>query len=103
MFRAKDEVLGGNSPAVGHTGVVATTVRVTCAQCGAVEVPIDAAQLVMAVDGPDTRNTLMFGCPDCGTSASQRVTERGTRLLSSAGVVLMAPDASAVESEHGSI
>jgi hypothetical protein len=82
---------------------VATTVRATCARCGAVEVPIDATQLVLALDGPDTRNTLLFDCPDCGATTNQRVTERGTRLLSSAGVMLTAPDVSVVEREHGSI
>lgn len=67
------------------------------------EVPIGAARLVLALAGPDTRNTLLFDCPDCGATSSQRVTERGTRLLSSAGVLLVTPDASVVEREHGSI
>jgi hypothetical protein len=68
-----------------------------------VDVPIGATRLVLALEGPDTRNTLLFDCPDCSATTSQRITERGTRLLSSAGVLLVAPDASVVEQEHGSI
>ncbi|HEV7206145.1 MAG TPA: hypothetical protein VGN18_16180 [Jatrophihabitans sp.] len=66
------------------------------------DLPITAAQLLMTLDGPDTRNTLTFTCPTCGAGTSQRITERGTRLLSAAGVVLLAPGSSTVQTERGS-
>lgn len=77
--------------------------RASCPHCGAVELPIDAARLLMTLDGSDTRNTLSFTCPVCGADADQRITERGTRLLSSAGVQVMVPGDSSVQRERGTI
>jgi hypothetical protein len=46
----------------------------------------------------DLRNTLDFECPSCRTTRGQRVDERGTRLLSSAGITVVAPLSAPVDS-----
>lgn len=55
------------------------------------------AELVLArpdLDG-ERRNAVEFSCPTCGTPGSQRVDDRTTRLVTDAGVALVAarPDA----------
>lgn len=83
------------------------TVRTTCAVCGTVEVAIASAQLLLALQGDDLRNTLQFTCPKCGRARGQRVGERGTRLLNAAGVRVVtaqpqvAPAAGALSRDDG--
>src|SRR5688572_20168284 len=70
-------------------------VRASCATCGAVQLPVDRIQLVLArpdLDG-DRRNVLEFTCPSCQTLIRQRVTEYTTHLLASSGVLLVADSA----------
>lgn len=61
----------------------------TCDRCGAVEAPIDEVRLEVSVDGGP--NAVLFTCPRCGTAGRQVAEERATRLLATAGVVLVTP------------
>ena len=85
------------------TGSVAS-VRAVCVRCGTVDVPAALAQLLLAqpdVDG-DSRNRVEFACPRCGGLCSQRIDERATRLLASAGLTLLAPDRGPRRAARGS-
>ena len=70
-------------------------VRGTCERCGTVQVRASEARLVLArphLDG-DLRNQVEFRCRSCGGTCSRRVDDRTTRLVTAAGVVLVAaPD-----------
>lgn len=71
------------------------TIRARCERCGPVEVPVFAARLSLTIDAEDLRredlrNTVDFECPRCGAARRQQVDERGTRLLSSAGITVVA-------------
>jgi hypothetical protein len=71
---------------------VLASVRATCARCGVVQVPAAKVHLVMARpdrDG-DHRNVVEFACPVCAGLCSMRVDERTTRLVTAAGVALVA-------------
>lgn len=74
-----------------HTRFVARTIRTTCIACGNVEIPVESAQLVLESDADDPRNRLEFHCPRCRKLRSEAVGERATRLLSNAGITLVAP------------
>jgi hypothetical protein len=53
------------------------------------------AELLLAVNGSggDAPNVVAFSCPTCGLRNFQPLDERGTRLLTSAGVrVVLNPD-----------
>lgn len=67
-----------------------TSVRTACPTCGTVQVPIGAARLVVAIHGADDRNWVEFDCPSCGSACSDEVGERATRLLSGAGITVVA-------------
>jgi hypothetical protein len=64
---------------------MSTTVRVKCDRCGTVDVPIDSALLELPLEG-DTRNVALLTCPTCQQQLAVPVSERATRLLSSAGI-----------------
>jgi hypothetical protein len=70
-----------------------STLRGTCERCGLIEVPISEALLVLSLEdsGGDSRNLAEVACPKCGLRNRQRVDERTTRLLSAAGIQLVAP------------
>jgi hypothetical protein len=70
---------------------VARTIRTTCVACGTVDIPVASARLVLELDAADRHNRLEFHCPGCDTARSERVGERATRLLSSAGITVAAP------------
>lgn len=76
-------------------------IRTTCVACGTVEVPLTSARLVLELDADDGRNRLEFQCPGCGGTRTERVGERARRLLSSAGITVAAPPASAHERTAG--
>jgi hypothetical protein len=74
------------------------SVRATCARCGDVEAPIGAVRLVLArpeFDG-DIRNLVEVTCPSCASICSLRADERTTRLLTAAGVLVVAAPSGAV-------
>jgi hypothetical protein len=50
-----------------------------------------AARLLVDPDDADPRSVVQFTCEQCGRAVSQRVGERATRLLSAAGIELVAP------------
>jgi hypothetical protein len=74
-----------------HTRRVPSTIRTTCVACGTVELPVTGGQLVLSLHLDDARNIVEFTCPRCGLAGSQRVDERGTRLLVTAGIGVVAP------------
>lgn len=84
-----------------HTGGVSPTLRTTCAGCGTVEIAVAAAVLRLSLHDEDSRNIVEYTCPRCGRPGSQRVGERGTRLLSRAGVTLVAPVAAVTPAVDG--
>jgi hypothetical protein len=74
-----------------HTRRVPSTIRTTCVACGTVELPVTDGRLVLSLHRDDARNIVEFTCPRCGLAGSQRVDERGTRLLAAAGIEVVAP------------
>jgi hypothetical protein len=65
-------------------------IRATCRTCGTVDVPLSGARLLMSLDDRDPQSVVEFDCEHCGAAVSQRVNERATRLLSTAGIQLVA-------------
>jgi hypothetical protein len=77
-----------------QNSAVTSSLRISCASCGAIEVPVPDAVLVLTLDAPDGdgRNIVEFRCPNCSLPGAQRVGERATRLLSEAGVQVAVPE-----------
>jgi hypothetical protein len=67
-----------------------------------VELPVTGGRLVLSLHLDDARNIVEFTCPRCGLAGSQRVDERGTRLLATAGIDVVAPPATAPVTDAGS-
>lgn len=64
---------------------MAKMISTTCAWCGDIELPAEAARLEIPVRaGTDT--TIDFTCPGCGRGARQQVPRRAAMLLLDAGV-----------------
>jgi hypothetical protein len=84
-----------------HTVDMSCSVRTVCALCGTVDVPLAAARLSLTVRGEDLRNALWFTCPKCGLNVSQPVDERGTRLLSAAGITVVTQSHAPVDTGRG--
>jgi ribosomal protein S27E len=68
-----------------------TTARVTCRQCGDVEVPIKSGHLVADVSLRESRAALRYECPTCGSVGVQPLEGRAVSLLLSAGISIVAP------------
>jgi RNase P subunit RPR2 len=81
---------------------VSTAVRSSCASCGTIEVPIGRARLIVALHGDDRRNQVEFDCPSCGSACREHVGERATRLLTRAGITVIAamPQGDALSGER---
>lgn len=67
---------------------MAATISTTCERCGTVDVPVPATRLSLSLSETESRNVLHFACPSCGTDQLHHVTERGTRLLTGAGITV---------------
>ncbi|HET7902661.1 MAG TPA: hypothetical protein VFL59_15870 [Candidatus Nanopelagicales bacterium] len=68
---------------------VIASVRVDCARCGSVELPVHDVRLVGAVSTEPARAE--FVCPRCATPGSVVLDERAVRLLLAADVTLLGP------------
>jgi hypothetical protein len=63
-----------------------------------VNLPIRASRLLIGVHTDQPANVVEFTCPRCGVDRSERVGERATRLLCTAGITIAAsPSAPARE------
>lgn len=60
--------------------------RADCPACGTVEVPTDAANLVLGFEHEGPQHVLRYTCPKCGRDRSDQLGERATRLLMAAGI-----------------
>jgi hypothetical protein len=72
---------------------VASTIRIDCPSCGAIDVPVGAARLLLDLGSETAGNVVEYTCPRCGQTGHHPVTERGTRLLTAAGITVVYPDA----------
>ena len=80
---------------------IEASVRVSCPRCGIIEVPAERLRLTMGpADTGDKRSVVVFRCDECGELHEQRVDERTSRLLASAGVVLEVPEMLPQERDH---
>ncbi|TWP38666.1 hypothetical protein [Leekyejoonella antrihumi] len=70
------------------------TIKVDCARCGAVELPMADAQLVPF--GPRGSTVVEFTCPVCAHLGRKELTERATLLLMHAGVGLTTASADGI-------
>lgn len=70
---------------------MAPALRCTCDSCGPVEVAVADARLAVPLpdSGSVSANSVEFICPRCSRQVAQYVDERGTRLLSSAGITVV--------------
>ena len=68
-----------------------TALRITCANCGDVEVPLERARLVLGLSARTAAASLQYDCPRCGTAGTDGVDERATGLLLKAGISVVAP------------
>jgi len=69
---------------------MSAVLRADCPSCGTVEVPFANIRLVFDAQSSTEPGTVEFACPRCQQHASQRVGDRAVRLLSGAGVRLVA-------------
>jgi RNase P subunit RPR2 len=69
---------------------VGATVRTECGNCGTVELPIASARVVFSARPDAPPSTVEFRCPRCGRPHVQEIGERAVRLLSEAGVTVVA-------------
>jgi|1185.fasta_scaffold13309_1 predicted RNA-binding Zn-ribbon protein involved in translation (DUF1610 family) len=67
---------------------MATVLRLTCPQCGDVDVPIDGGRLV--ISGTESGSDLQFDCPRCGAAGVERLDDRAASLLMAAGICMVA-------------
>lgn len=71
---------------------IEASVRVSCPHCGIVELPAATIGLRMSAErSEDRRSVVVFRCPGCGELDQQRVDERTSGLLATAGVALEVP------------
>ncbi|HEU5005482.1 MAG TPA: hypothetical protein VFT67_00840 [Jatrophihabitantaceae bacterium] len=70
---------------------MASTIRTDCTSCGTVDVSVTAGRLLLGT-APGVSNVVEFTCPNCRQVGRHAVDERGTRLLSAAGITLAYPD-----------
>jgi Zn finger protein HypA/HybF involved in hydrogenase expression len=75
--------------------------RADCPACGAVEVAIDNAALVLGFAQQTPGHVLRYTCPRCHRERIDAVSERATRLLMAAGVGLVGSAADAAISPEG--
>jgi predicted RNA-binding Zn-ribbon protein involved in translation (DUF1610 family) len=68
-----------------------TALKVTCRQCGDVEVPLQGSHLVVAVSPQQPRAELEFVCPMCGAVGVHSADQRAVSLLLAAGISVVAP------------
>ena len=66
-----------------------SSLRADCPACGAVQVSIDDASLVLGFDSPAPEHVLRYTCPSCRDERIEELSERATRLLMAAGVGLV--------------
>jgi hypothetical protein len=65
-----------------------------------VDLPLAGAQLLLGLDDADPHNVVEFNCEQCGLAVRQRVSERATRLLGSAGITVRVGTPTAEPAEH---
>ncbi|HKC27847.1 MAG TPA: hypothetical protein VKB75_07525 [Jatrophihabitans sp.] len=70
---------------------MSTALKVTCRQCGDVEVPLQGTHLLVAVSPQQPQAQLQFGCPTCGSVGVQPADQRVVSLLLAAGISVVAP------------
>jgi hypothetical protein len=68
-----------------------TALRVTCGNCGDVEVPLDHGRLVLGLSPRAAAASLQFDCPRCRSVGTESVDERAVGLLLKAGISVVAP------------
>jgi hypothetical protein len=82
---------------------VASTIRIDCPTCGTTEVPVAAARLLLDLRAETGGNVVEYTCPRCHQLGHHPVDERGTRLLTAAGITVLYPDALSDRRDRGAV